>query len=56
MYFHRILLLMIPAVLWLLPLLIHSWQMLNGPWFMPFSAWFCAVLIAYLVDRRRLNG
>ncbi|WP_286240108.1 hypothetical protein [Neptuniibacter halophilus] len=53
MYFHRVLLLLIPALYMVLPLIIDSWQALRGPWYLPYFAWAMVILIAFLVEKRR---
>ncbi len=52
MYFHRLLLLLIPAIYMVLPLIIESWQTLNGPWYLPYLIWLGVIIIAYLIERR----
>jgi len=53
MYFHRVLLLLIPGLYIILPLIIDWWQQLEGPWYKPFLAWTLLVIAAFAVDRRR---
>lgn len=56
MYFHRLLLLLIPAAYLLLPLVIHWWQTLEGPWYLPFMTWAAAVVVAFITEQRRKHA
>jgi hypothetical protein len=53
MEFHRILLLLIPSLYFLLPLLINSWQQIDPPWFIPYLVWFFIIIFAFLIERRK---
>ncbi len=52
MEFHRVLLLFIPALYLLLPLLIHSWQQMNAPWYTPYAVWCAVIIFAFLIEKR----
>ena len=52
MYFHRVLVLLIPAIYMVLPLVIDSWQSVNPPWYLPFIAWLCVIILAFIIERR----
>lgn len=52
MYFHRVLLLLIPGLYMVLPLIIDSWQSLTTPWYLPYIAWLVIILLAFLIERR----
>lgn len=53
MYFHRVLLLLIPAIYMVAPLLIDSWQSMDTPWYLPFAAWLSVIIFAYVIEQRR---
>lgn len=52
MYFHRVLLLLIPAIYMVLPLLIDSWQSMQTPWYIPYLVWSGIIILAFLIERR----
>jgi hypothetical protein len=56
MYFHRVLLLLIPTIYLVVPLVIDSWQSMNGPWYLPYLAWLSIVIIAFTLERKRCNN
>ncbi len=51
MYFHRLLLLLIPALYMVVPLLIDSWQAIQSPWYLTYIVWFVVIVLAFLVER-----
>lgn len=53
MYFHRVLLLLIPAVYMIIPLLIDSWTAMEPPWYAPYLLWLGIILLAVLIERKR---
>lgn len=53
MYFHRVLLLLIPALYMVIPLIIESWQSMESPWFLPYLVWFAVIALAFIIERRR---
>jgi len=55
MYFHRLLLLLIPALYLVVPLIIESWQGLNGPWYLPYLIWLGVIIIAFIIERKLRN-
>lgn len=53
MYFHRVLLLIIPALYMVAPLLIDSWQRLQTPWYIPYLVWLVVIVLIFLIEQRR---
>lgn len=56
MYFHRLLLLLLPAAYVLAPLIINWWQEMDGPWFRPFVVWISVVVAAIIIEQRRQHA
>lgn len=55
MHFHRVLLLLIPALYMVAPLLIDSWQGLQLPWFAPYLVWLAVIILMFIVERGYRN-
>lgn len=51
MYFHRVLLLIIPALYMVAPLLIDSWQRLQTSWYIPYFVWLVVIILIFLIEK-----